>query len=62
MRYKNTQDVNIKFRAHNSKGEVQVFDLKPDEEMESDREVTYVGLKQVGRGISVKKTKKKGDD
>jgi hypothetical protein len=60
MRYKNTTNGVLIFRAHNAKGVKEVFNLKPDEEMESDREVTYGGLKLVGKGISNKK-KKKGD-
>lgn len=61
MKYRNTTDGTLRFRATNVKGVKQIFELKPEEEMESDKEVNYVGLKMVGKGI-LKKTKKKGDD
>ncbi len=57
MKYKNMTDGILKFRAHNSKGIIQVFELKPDEEMESDREVGFGGLEKVGKGKSIKKDK-----
>ena len=60
MKYKNMSDRVLKFRAHNAKGRVEVFELKPDEEMESDREVGVGGLEKVGKG-TIKKIKK-GDD
>ncbi len=59
MKYKNTTNKVLKFRAHNIKGIKEVFELKPDEEMESDREVSFGGLEKVGRGKS--KTNKKGE-
>ena len=60
MRYKNkTKDI-IKFRAHDSKGIVQVFELKPGEEMESDRKVENIGLEKAGKGKSEKNDK--GDE
>ena len=64
MRYKNVSENILKFRAHDSKGIKKVFELKPDKEMESDREVRFGGLEKVsekvGKGKSNKKTK--GDD
>ena len=64
MKYKNVTEGIIRFRAHNSKGIIEVFELKPDEEMESDREVEFGGLKKVseqdGKGKSNKKVK--GDE
>ncbi len=55
MRYKNVTKGVLKFRAHDSKGIVKVFELNPDDEMESDREVTCDGLEQAGKGKSNKK-------
>ncbi len=64
MKYKNTSDRVLKFRAHNKKGIVEVFELKPDKEMESDREVGVGGLEKVnemeGKGKTNKKSK--GDE
>ena len=54
MKYKNTTDGILKFRAHNIKGIKQIFELKPDGEMESDREVNFGGLEKVGRGTKSK--------
>ena len=59
MKYKNTTNKVLIFRAHNIKGIKEVFELKPDEEMESDREVSFGGLEKVGRGKS--KTNKRGE-
>ncbi|KKM53676.1 hypothetical protein LCGC14_1554140 [marine sediment metagenome] len=64
MKYKNTSDRILKFRAHDKKGIVKVFELKPGKEMESDREVGVGGLEKIsekeGKGKLTKKTK--GDD
>lgn len=54
-RYKNKTKEVIKFRAHDSKGIVQRFELKPGEEMESDRKVENIGLEKAGKGKSEKK-------
>lgn len=59
MKYKNISKEVLKFRAHNSKGIVKVFELKPGKEMESDREVRFGGLEEVGKG---KSKKDKGDE
>ena len=57
--YTNTGKTVLNFRAHNSKGEKAVFELKPGDEMESDRKVTFSkDLKLVGKG---KSKKNKGD-
>ncbi len=58
VKYKNITKEVLKFRAHNSKGIVKVFELKQGEEMESDREVRFGGLEKVGKG---KSNKTKGD-
>ncbi len=58
MKYKNTTKGTLRFRAHDSKGIVRVFELKPGNEMESDREVRFGGLEKVGKG---KSNKTKGD-
>lgn len=47
MKYKNVTKGNLRFRAADSKGVKRVFDLKPGEEMESDREVRLGGLEKV---------------
>ncbi len=60
MKYKNGTKEILTFRAHDSKGIVRVFELKPEKEMESDREVRIGGLElveQEGKGKSNKKTK-----
>ena len=56
MKYKNITKGILKFRAHDSKGKKKVFELKPGKEMESDREVHFDGLEQVGKGKSNKKS------
>ena len=58
-KYKNTTKDVLKFRAHNSKGIVKVFELKSDEEMESDREVSLKGLEEIKSTIK-KMVKKDG--
>ena len=63
MKYKNITEGILKFRAHDSKGNKKVFELKPGKEMESDREVKLGGLElneKEGRGKTNKKHK--GDD
>ncbi len=55
MKYKNTTEGVLQFRAHDSKGKKKVFILKPGKEMESDREVSFGGLEKVGKGKSNKK-------
>lgn len=63
MRYKNTTKGILKFRANDSKGEKKIFELKPEEEFESDREVHLGGLElteKAGKGKS-KKTKESED-
>ncbi len=60
MKYKNITKGVLRFRAHDSKGIVKVFELKPGKEMESDREVRFGGIEEVGKGKS-KKTKE-GDE
>lgn len=60
MKYKNITNKILKFRAHNIKGIVEVFELKPNGEMESDRLVRFGGLEkieQAGKGKSIKKDK-----
>ena len=53
MKYKNTSERLLRFRAHNTKGIIEVFELKPGEEMESDRLVEFGGLEQIsGKGKS----------
>jgi len=47
MKYKNIGKGVLKFRAADSKGIKRIFELKPDEEMESDRIVSFGGLEQV---------------
>jgi len=47
MKYKNITEKILKFRANDSKGIKKVFELKPDEEMESDRIVSFGGLEQI---------------
>ncbi|MAF50797.1 MAG: hypothetical protein CMH64_01775 [Nanoarchaeota archaeon] len=61
MKYKNTSKRVLKFRAHDSKGNKKLFELKPGKEMESDREVRLgeEGLEEVGKGTS---KKSKGDE
>ena len=62
MKYKNVSDGILKFRAHDKKGIVKVFELKPGQVMESDREVGHRGLEleKEGKGKSTKKLK--GDE
>ena len=66
MKYKNITNGVLSFRAHNAKGVKQVFNLNPDKEMESDREVRFGGLvlvnetEKAGKGKTNKT--KKGDD
>jgi len=55
MKYKNITKGPLKFRANNSKGEKQVFNLKPGKEMESDRKVSLSGLELI------QNKKEKGD-
>ena len=47
MKYKNTTKGVLNFRAHDSKGIVRVFELKPGKEIELDREFFHGGLKLV---------------
>ena len=47
MKYKNTTKEVLKFRAHDSKGIVRVFELKPGKELELDREFFHGGLELV---------------
>ena len=56
MKYKNTTDKILRFRATDSKGKKKVFELKPGKEFESDREVNFRdgGLEKVGKGKSDK--------
>lgn len=58
MKYKNITKGVLKFRAHDEKGIKKVFELKPDEEIESDRELSLGGLELV----KSKKTKKESDE
>ncbi len=66
MKYKNVTKGVLNFRAHNSKGIVKVFELKPGKEIELDREFFHGGLElqkeieQEGKGKSNKK--EKGDE
>ena len=57
MKYKNITKETLIFRAHNAKGIVEKFELNPDDEMESDREVEHPGLKL----MKEKEKKKRGD-
>ncbi len=59
MKYKNKTDEVIKFRAHNKKGIVHVFELQPDEDMESDRTVEHPGLELIKDTTKVKDTEVK---
>ncbi|MEK0337253.1 MAG: hypothetical protein QQN41_07460 [Nitrosopumilus sp.] len=61
MKYKNITKGVLKFRAHDSKGIVKVFELKPGKEMESDRAVNLGGLEEVGKGKLNKKDIIRGD-
>ncbi len=58
--YKNVTKANLRFRAPDSKGIKKVFELKPGEEMESDRELRLGGLEKVGK-IKLKKAITGGD-
>lgn len=63
MRYKNTSDEILKFRAHDKNGIVKVFEVKPGKEIESDRAVEHPSMvlsEKAGKGKSNKKPK--GDD
>jgi len=55
MKYKNKTEGVLKFRAHDKDGKKRVFEIKPGKEMESDREVSLVGLDKIINKI------KKGD-
>lgn len=63
MKYKNITNGTLKFRAANVKGEKQVFELKPGQEFETDREAKFSGLELVNpeKVEKVKKVKKEGD-
>lgn len=61
MKYKNATKGVLRFRAHDKNGKKKVFELKPGQNMESDRKVDFVGLEQVGDNDDFKKKKKKGD-
>jgi len=63
MKYKNVTEGVLKFRAHDLNGEKKVFVLKPGEEMESDREVSFGGLELVKQeSVKVQTKKPKGDE
>ena len=47
MKYKNTTQGVLKFRAHDKDGKKRRFELKPGKEIESDREVSLVGLEEI---------------
>ena len=47
MKYKNIGEGVLRFRAHDKDGVKKVFELKPDEEMESDRLVSLGGLEEI---------------
>jgi len=47
MKYKNTTDRILRFRANDEKGTKKAFELKPGDEFSSDRTVSYGGLEQV---------------
>ena len=51
MKYKNVTKEVLKFRAHDSKGIVRVFELKPEKEIELDREFFHGGLELVEEEI-----------
>jgi len=55
MKYKNTTQGVLKFRAHDKNGKKRVFEIKPGKEMESDRVVSVGGLELIENKI------KKGD-
>ncbi len=57
MKYKNISKGVLKFRVHAKDGQKRIFELKPDEEMESDRLVSLGGLELVNEEPKLKKTK-----
>ena len=57
MKYKNVTKNTLRFRAADSKGKKKVFELKPGEEFESDREAHLGGLE-----LTEKTKKSKGDE
>ena len=61
FKYKNTTKGILKFRAADSNGIKKVFELKPDKEMESDREVKLGGLELVKEKAKTKKKSLGGD-
>jgi len=47
MEYKNVTKGILKFRAHDSKGIKKEFELKPNDTVESDRELSLGGLEKI---------------
>ena len=47
MIYKNVTKEILKFRANGKDGLKRRFELKPNEEMESDRPISFSGLEQI---------------
>jgi len=66
MKYKNITEKILKFRANDLKGVKRVFELKPNEEMESDRRVSFGGLEKIKEvkkeKIEIKKSNLKEDE
>lgn len=58
MKYKNITKGNLKFRANDKNGLKKVFELKPNEEIESDRIVSFGGLEEI-KEEKIKKTNPK---
>lgn len=57
MKYKNATEGTLKFRANDKNGNKVIFELKPSEEMESDREVRLGGLELVEEKKKKKQSK-----
>jgi len=55
MLYKNVSEEVLRFRANNKEGVKEVFELKPGEEMESDRIVSFSGLELTQKKVKIKK-------
>jgi len=54
-KYKNVTDNMLKFRAYDKSGQKTVFELKPNEEFETEYDVLFGGLEVVKEPRSKKK-------